>query len=241
MKGKRWRVTAEKFLSQEELNRLLDYLLRERDLALARGNRFQSVKNYYLIRGLLETGARSFEFCDLKESDFNGLKLNIRNGKGSKPRTIILTRSAAGLFNEWIAIKKEFGLPVGPHSPLFPSKYKDHFSTRALRKIVKKIFRAVGLRENLSTHSTRHQYCSMLLSSGKVGLGTARDNMGHSSIAVTDLYTHAVSNLGDLDLYSEEGTTISKKSAPSENLESSRSNIVGALLRKRHPKLRDPK
>jgi integrase len=201
MTTRRWTITSDKFLSSEQVAALLDYLCRERDLALARGNNPQAVRDFYLLRGLLETGLRVSEFCSLVNSDFSGLKLVVRRGKGGKPRTVLLTRSTAETFKEWLSLKGSLDFSVEPSAPMFPSRYRKHYSVRGVQKRVKLIFSALGFPDHLSVHSLRHTYCSLLIASGKVGIGTVRDNMGHHSITITDLYTHAVGNLSDVELY----------------------------------------
>jgi len=66
---------------------------------------------------------------------------------------------------------------------------------------VKLIFADLKFPTRLSAHSLRHTYCSLLLSSGKVGVGSIRDNMGHHSIVVTNLYSHAIGDLSEVELY----------------------------------------
>ena len=82
------------------IEQLLKHLTEQRDLAIARGCRnLQPIRDYYLIRVMLETGVRVQECCDLVDSDFSGHKLIVRCGKGGKSRTILLTRATANLIN----------------------------------------------------------------------------------------------------------------------------------------------
>ena len=198
---KPWTITAEKFLSYDQIKMLLDHIERERDLSLARGANPQAVRDFYLLRGLLETGLRVSEFCSLLNSDLTGLKLVVRRGKGGKPRTVLLTRSTAELLKQWLSLKGTLGFPTDSSAPMFPSRYRRRYTVRGVQKRVKLIFSIIGLPTHLSVHSLRHTYCSLLIASGKVGLGTARDNMGHHSIVVTDLYTHATGSIENVELF----------------------------------------
>ena len=201
-KSKRWSITADKFLTQEQVGTLTRHLLAERDLAIARGNNTQAIRDYYALRTLLESGLRVAEFCELTNADFNGLKLIVRHGKGDKPRTVLLTRATAHMLKEFMIVKAKLGHALDASAPLFPSRYGSAYTTRGMQKRAKAAFAAVGFPEHLSVHSLRHTYCSLLLASGKVGIGTVRDNLGHHSIAVTNLYSHAMGNLDDVELYS---------------------------------------
>ncbi|MGK5086015.1 tyrosine-type recombinase/integrase [Bdellovibrionota bacterium FG-2] len=200
-KRKKWRVTSDKFLTLTQIERLNAYLTDRRDLALARSKNLQGIRDFYLLRTLLETGLRVFELCALENSDFAGLRLAVRHGKGDVPRTVLLTRTTANMLKEWLLIKERLGSESAPTAPLFPSRYSTAYTTRGVQKRVKLIFAVLSFPTQLSTHCLRHTYCSLLLASGKVGLGTVRDNLGHHSISVTNLYAHAVGTLDNLDLY----------------------------------------
>jgi len=227
---KQWTITSDKFLSLEQVEQLKVYLLNERDLAIARGTNTQPIRDYYAVRTLLETGLRVFEFCALVNADFNGLKLTVRHGKGDKPRTVLLTRATAHLLKEWQGVKAKLEHDLVPNAPLFPSRYATRYTTRGVQKRVKIIFAALGLPAHLSVHSLRHTYCSLLLASGKVGLGTVRDNLGHHSIAVTNLYSHAVGDLSAVELYpSSQKSDFSDLAPPPQKKKPS--NLVERFLR----------
>ncbi len=198
---KRWTVTSDKFLSLEQIDNLNTHTLNRRDLAIARGTDTQAIRDYYAVRVLLESGLRVFEFCALINSDFNGLKIAVRQGKGGKPRTVLLTRATANLLKEWQSVKGKLRHDLAPSAPLFPSRFGMSYTTRGVQKRIKLIFAALGFPAHLSVHSLRHTYCSLLLVTGKVGLGMVRDNMGHHSIAVTNLYSHSVGDLSAVELY----------------------------------------
>lgn len=202
MSKKRWMITADKFLSPEQVERLIQHLLAQRDLAIARQNNTQAIRDYYAIRTLLESGLRVFEFCALVNGDFSGLKLIVRRGKGNKPRTVLLTRSTANMLKEWQAVKSGLGIDINAYGPMFPSRYGSRYTTRGMQKRVKIIFAQLGFPEHLSIHSLRHTYCSLLLASRKVSLATVKENLGHHSIAVTNLYAHAIDDLSEVELYS---------------------------------------
>lgn len=228
----RWTVTSDKFLNQEQVQQLLEYLLNERDLALARGNHQQAIKTYYMVRALLETGLRVFEFCALINSDFQGQKLVVRHGKGDKPRTVLLTKATANLLKEWLSVKGGLGFSMESDTPLFPSRLNDFYTTRGVQKIIKGVFGRLGFPNSLSVHSLRHTYCSLLLASGKVSIATVKENLGHHSIAVTNLYAHAAGDLSEVELYpvaSSQKADLSELQQASQEKKSN--NIVKRFLR----------
>jgi site-specific recombinase XerD len=230
---RRWTVTSDKFLTKEQVDQLVDHLMAKRDLAIARNNNVQAVKDFYIVRTLLESGLRVFEFCALINSDLQGHRLNVRHGKGDKPRTVLLTRTALLLLKEWLEIKNKLGHSTDPQAPMFESRFKKAYTTRGIQKRIKIAFKAVGLPTKLSVHSLRHTYCSFLLASGKVGIATVKENLGHHSIAVTNLYAHAVGDLTHIELYqtpSSHNSVLSELQSTSDLKKPN--NIVKTFLRK---------
>lgn len=203
---KRWTITGDKFLAPEQIKILIGLLLERRDLAIVRQKNLQAIRDFYAVRALLETGVRVFEFCAITNADFQGRRLIVRRGKGNKARTVLLTRSTASMLKEWLVAKAQLGISLDPVAPMFPSRYGEPYSTRGVQKRIKLVFRMAALPMHLSVHSLRHTYCSMLLASGKVSIATVKENLGHHSIAVTNLYSHAVGDLTDVDLYAAPGS-----------------------------------
>ena len=109
---------------------------------------------------------------------------------------------------EYLKLKaKTLSEPTGPSDYLFISERRTPFTTRGIRKRVKIWFARLGISDDLSVHSCRHSYVSHALAAG-VDMVTVRDNAGHSSLAVTSIYSHATKNdLGDFDLYSSASST----------------------------------
>lgn len=210
----KWLITSDKFLSLEQVGRLKTHLLNRRDLAFARANDTQAIRDFYAILALLESGLRVSEFCALTNGDIHGLKLAVRKGKGDKPRTVLLTRTTANMFKEWVTLKPHLGHSLDRTAPLFPSRYGTAYTTRGVQKRVKMIFAALAFPAQLSVHSLRHTYCSLLLASGKVGIATVKENLGHHSIAVTNLYAHAVGDLSEIELYPTASSQKAELSEP---------------------------
>ncbi len=197
-----WTVTKDMFLTKDEVQKLYSKLDDARDLSLLRGRWHVYVRDCYIIKSLLETGLRVSELCDLKVGDFKGNSLIVRNGKGGKRRTIILAKSTQKMIQEFLGLKKErLNEPCEPDSPMFYSEKKTKYEPRGIRRRVKYWFSKSGFSGDLSCHSCRHTYVSHMIAEG-IDLPTIRNNVGHSSLAITDLYSHATrESLGDLDLY----------------------------------------
>jgi len=203
--AKGWIVTKDQFLTEKEVHLLYSSLRDAKDLAIQRQTFFVHIRDYFLLRVLLESGLRVFECAALRISDFRGGSLIVRNGKGGKKRNVLLTKDTQRMLSEFFKVKaKVLKEPMADEDFLFMSERRRPYTTRGIRKRVKYWFSEIGVSGNLSCHSCRHSYVSHALAAG-VDLVTVRDNAGHSSLAVTSIYSHAVKDdLGDFQLYSSE-------------------------------------
>jgi integrase len=119
---KSWVITPDKFLTLEQVEKVTSCLRDQRDLAAVRRDNPQAIKDYYMVRTLLESGLRVFEFCALTMADFHGHRLAIRHGKGDKPRTVILTKGTAFMLKEWLVVREQLGFATDPQAAFFPSR-----------------------------------------------------------------------------------------------------------------------
>jgi len=200
-----WTVTKDLFLTQEDVQRLYSTLEDAKDLAIQRQSFYCHVRDYYILRTLLESGLRVFELVALRVSDIRGGSLIVRCGKGGKKRNVLLAKSSQKVLNEFLKLKgKVLQEPLGEEDFLFLSERRRPYTTRGVRKRVKLWFGKANMSAGLSCHSCRHTYVSHLMAAG-VDLATVRDNAGHSSLAITSIYAHAVKDdLGELELYSSD-------------------------------------
>lgn len=200
--SKNWIVTRDSFLSTEAVQRLFAELEDAKDLALHRGQFYSNVRDYYILKTLLETGARVFELVAIKIRDFKGRSLIIQKGKGNKKREILLMPSTQRMLKDFIKIKTDWlDEPISENDFLFISERKKPYSTRGIRKRVKYWFRRCKIESHLSVHSCRHTYISHLLDQG-VDIQTVRTNAGHSSLNTTSLYGHTLkTDLEGVEIY----------------------------------------
>jgi site-specific recombinase XerD len=203
--SKDWVITRDKFLKREEIERLYKVTEDAKDLAIQRAKHLVYVRDYFILRALLETGLRVFELVGIQVQDFEGSAIIVQHGKNDKKRSILLTKGTQRLFRDFIKLKRTvLKESILPGAPLFLSERRKAYTTRAIRKRVKHWFSRCGFNGRLSVHSCRHTYISHMMASG-VDLTTIRDNAGHSSLAITSIYSHAVKDdLGELELYSSD-------------------------------------
>jgi site-specific recombinase XerD len=139
-----------------------------------------------------------------------GKSVIVRRGKGGKPRTVLLTPETQKMLKEFIRLKRTLREAIDSEDFLFVSERKKPFTTNGIRKRVKHWFSRLGFNPKLSVHSCRHSYVSALFRAG-LDLPTIMAQAGHSSVAVTNIYSHATrEDLEGFSLFSFENTKNSK-------------------------------
>ncbi|OYD15163.1 hypothetical protein CH333_06425 [candidate division WOR-3 bacterium JGI_Cruoil_03_44_89] len=158
------------FLSIDEINKLFDENLSERDRAIIE-----------LIYG---TGMRASEICSLNTKDVDFANETARvMGKGRKERILPLTRKAMDAIRNYLSPLRN------KNTPLFLNKFGKRLSQRSLQRIVGRCIRSVADLAHSSPHTLRHTFATHLLDRG-CDLRTVQELLGHSSISTTQIYTH---------------------------------------------------
>lgn len=144
-------------------------------------------RNLLIISLLLSTGIRISELCHihLKDINLSNKTLHII-GKGKKERIIFLGDQKTFNLLE-IYINK-----IGKESNgfLFPGKHSPQpLSEQSIRLILKRIVEQNNLSRTITPHMFRHSFATMLLDND-VDIRYIQQILGHSSISVTQIYTH---------------------------------------------------
>ena len=145
-------------------------------------------RDYAIITIFLNCGLRvsELEGISLKDIEQDLSKLRVV-GKGNKERTVFFGNDAGfEALKRYNWIRKEMCFES---DYLFVNKYGDPLSTQAARNIVKKYVNLAGLSRNITPHSFRHTFATMLLEEG-VDLRFIQEFLGHSSISTTQIYLH---------------------------------------------------
>lgn len=166
---------AERMLSEDEVQRIVDNVRRQRDRVL--------------VRMMYLTGGRVSELCDLKWGDIrkskNGGRVTV-TGKGMKTRAIVLSQSTMDLLGTIRGDAK-------PSHPVFRSQKGGHLDPSQAWRIVRAAAAKAGIDKNVSPHWFRHSHASHALEKG-VSPALVRDTLGHSNLSVTDRYVHSNPN-----------------------------------------------
>ncbi|WP_017325347.1 tyrosine-type recombinase/integrase [Synechococcus sp. PCC 7336] len=173
-----------------KLPRDIDRLMLERVLIRADSH---SLRYSALVRVLLECGLRAQETIDLSIQDFQtsaeGSILDVRSGKGSKPRVVAVGEALAELLQEYLYEER---FPYSPTDPLFASQSKcPRYRGRpltydGLRHVILKLTRDEPGQQ--TPHQFRHSFATLLLDKG-VAPEHIQHLLGHTTAAMTMRYT----------------------------------------------------
>jgi len=146
---------------------------------------------------LFATGMRISELCSLNESDINLQDGTILiYGKGSKERRLQIGNT------DVIAIlenyKQSFSPEIKNCKHFFVNQAGRPLSDQAVRRMINKYTDLAAIDLHITPHMFRHTFATSLLEAD-VDIRYIQEMLGHSSINITEIYTHvAVSKQRDI-------------------------------------------
>tara|TARA_R110002072_G_scaffold128623_13_gene266488 strand:+ start:7803 stop:8474 length:672 start_codon:yes stop_codon:yes gene_type:complete len=179
-----------RILEPVEISQLLTFARATRDDALDRGLKV-AVRDWFLVELALGSGLRVFELAALTCEDMilrASAALRVRHGKGDKARVVRIAqalRQSAELYVAWKERQRE---PVAPSSPVFMSSNTGRAMTvRGLQLSFARSLRKAGLPHH-GIHDARHTYATLLLKASGGNLRLVQRQLGHASLATTQVY-----------------------------------------------------
>ncbi len=170
------------FLLDEEIEKLLAMpeQMEKNPLMLAR--------NQTIFAFLYGTGLRVSELLSLKRKDLEQNAKQFRIiGKGSKMRSVFMTKTAQKFLAEYLTLRED----SSPYVFISFSKnsYGKQLSRNAIEELVRKYAIGAGITKKVTPHTLRHSFATQLLKKG-ADIRTVQALLGHSSITTTQIYTH---------------------------------------------------
>lgn len=180
-----WIITPEKYLQEDEVNKLVQTCKDEAELARMKDN-WIAIRDWMLIDMALNTGLRVAELSNLQVDDlhiqYGEKSLTVRDGKGGKARVVKFSAALKRHLKAYLSERKS-------ESPyVFHSSRGQQMSRSAMQKVFKKKAKAAGLPERYSIHSLRHTYATRLLKSSGNNLRLVQKQLGHASVTTTQVY-----------------------------------------------------
>lgn len=148
----------------------------------------EATRDIAVLETLFSTGVRVSELCKLKAADVDlANKRILVMGKGRRERIIPLCDKATVKALE--SYKKEYHTYIEMESSFFLNRDKRPLSDQSVRQLIKKYQKLSRIPENATPHMFRHTIATLLLENG-VDIRNIQTLLGHSSLAVTEIYTH---------------------------------------------------
>ena len=141
---------------------------------------------------LFATGMRISELCTLKNGDVdleNGIVLIY--GKGSKERRIqIGNEEVIGVLKKY---RNDFRVEIKSCGYFFVNQSGRVLSDQAVRRMINKYATLAAIELHITPHMFRHTFATALLEAD-VDIRYIQEMLGHSSINITEIYTHVTTS-----------------------------------------------
>ena len=146
------------------------------------------LRDIAVIELLFATGIRISELCSLHAADVNLYDRTLLiYGKGSKERRLqIGNENVVQILMEY---KNAFLSEIQDCNHFFVSQTGDALSDQSVRRMIKKYSSLAGIELHITPHMFRHTFATSLLEAD-VDIRYIQEMLGHSSINITEIYTH---------------------------------------------------
>lgn len=170
------------YLTIEEINVLLDVKLEKPN----------DYRNKAMLELAFATGLRVSELVNLKVSDINFDDCYLRvMGKGKKERIVPIDDAALNYVKFYIVYYRNSLLKNKDSEYLFISSYGTKITRQAFFKLIKSQAEKKGINKEISPHTLRHSFASILLKNG-ANIRVIQELLGHEDLKTTQIYTHLI-------------------------------------------------
>lgn len=150
--------------------------------------RKNALRDAAIIELLFSTGIRISELCSLKMNDVNLSDQTVLiYGKGSKERKLqIGNADVIRILEEY---KNNFLTKIQAANHFFVNQTGSVISDQSVRRAIKKYASLASIELHITPHMFRHTFATSLLEAD-VDIRYIQEMLGHSSINITEIYTH---------------------------------------------------
>ncbi len=147
-----------------------------------------SLRDIAVIELLFATGIRISELCTITYQNID-LQNNIIviKGKGAKERLIhICDKNVITALNKY---HSEYDAEIYSCGYFFVNNIGNRLSEQSVREMINKYCHIADIQQHITPHMFRHSFATLLLEEN-VDIRYIQTMLGHSSINVTEIYTH---------------------------------------------------
>lgn len=167
---------------------LLATIYQQHAAAATEYQRKNTLRDIAVIELLFATGMRISELCTLKVNDVNLCDRYILiYGKGSKERKVQIGNE--DVCHILISYKDTFREQMRDCNHFFVNQAGRALSDQSVRRMINKYTALAAIEQHITPHMFRHTFATSLLEAD-VDIRYIQEMLGHSSINITEIYTH---------------------------------------------------
>lgn len=214
-----------KVLNEEQLERLF---------SVQNLNKRSGLRDRAILELLFSTGLRVSELVALNIDDinFNSGEFTVV-GKGRKPRTVYLSKSAKQSIIQYLQTRRDEFKPLFLRYSGKKMAEDDvegeslRLSVRSVQRMVKKYTIRAGISIDATPHTLRHTFATGLLREG-ADLRSVQELLGHSNVSTTQIYTHVTNKqLKDVHgKFHKDVETVKKRSSSNDNVSDEVTSLI---------------
>lgn len=181
-----------KTLASKEIRTMLDLAKRQNIEASTAFARWKTARNLALLDILISTGIRIAEASNISLQDIIPSERTILiHGKGRKQRLIYIScQQTWNNLKQWLRYREKLATDT---DKVFVNRFGEQLGIHGIEYIFKTLKHAAGTNPQATPHYLRHTFATRLLSNG-ADLRSVQEILGHSSVAVTEIYTEVSTN-----------------------------------------------
>ena len=179
-------------MTPSEKRQFLDYLKSKATTPTGR-------RRLLIIDILINSGLRSFEFCNLRLKDMPGIVggscIEVYFGKNRKDRSVPISQRLAGQIDQYIRTERRLLMPryirrKEPDGFFMYNQRRRKMRYNALYRMIVRSGQRAGIFKRVRGHVLRHTYATNAIKT--MPISKLSERLGHSDISVTGRYLHVV-------------------------------------------------
>lgn len=181
-------IVLPKIIPLHTLECLFTFLYEYKDTAQTAFQKRMIIRDIAVLELLFATGIRISELCSLRPADINLTDHSLLiHGKGNKERFLQIENRDA--LNALQIYQNTFHKEILNTNFFFVNRLGNRLSEQSVRNMINKYTNMAAIKLHITPHMFRHSFATYLLDSD-VDIRYIQEMLGHSSINVTEIYTH---------------------------------------------------